>query len=74
MIYVIYGALGALYTLALLVVGAIAGYRAHAFAAAHASAAEGGGVPVKSEYSVFDELLRYDPYRAYGGEERGDDQ
>lgn len=69
MSYVIYGALGALYTIALLLLGVIAGYRAHAFFAAH-GAAEGGGAPPKSEYSVFDELLRYDPYRAYGGEER----
>lgn len=73
MIYMIYGALGALYTLVLLVVGAAAGYRVHAFAAAN-GAAEGGTDTVKSEYSVFDELLRYDPYRAYGGEERGEEQ
>ena len=69
MSYVIYGALGALYTIGLLVLGAVAGYRTHAFLAAH-GAAEEGGAPPQSEYSVFDELLRYDPYRAYGGEER----
>ena len=73
MIYVIYGALGAIYTLGLLILGAVAGYRTHAFLAAHGAAGE-GGERIAAERSVFDELLRYDPYRAYGGEERSEAQ
>ena len=71
MIYVIYGALGAVYTLALLLLGGLAGYRFHALLRTLSLPPKGAGETAEEEQSAFEEMLRYNLQTAYGmGEER----
>lgn len=70
MIYAIYGALGALYTLALLAFGIFAGYHVRNFLGADHSGKEKHAE--SEEQSAFEEMLRYSMRTAYGMEEGGE--
>lgn len=69
MIYVIYGALGAVYTLALLLLGGFAGYHLRSFLS-HSLPPR--GAEERTEQSAFEEMLRYNLQTAYGMGEEGD--
>lgn len=69
MIYAIYGALGALYTLALLGFGFWCGWHLRI----RFRDCDAPGVPASAgEQSAFEEMLRYNLNTAYGMEEGGD--
>lgn len=72
MIYVIYGALGAVYTLALLLLGGFAGYRLHSFLRNLSLPPKGAGETAGEEQTAFEEMLRYNLATAYGMGEEGD--
>lgn len=71
MIYVIYGAMGAVCTLALLLLGGLAGYRFRALLS-HTLPPKGAGETAGEEQTAFEEMLRYNLQTAYGMGEEGD--
>lgn len=72
MIYVIYGALGAVYTIALLLLGGWAGYRLHALLQTVSLPPKGAGQSESEERNAFEEMLRYNLATAYGMDDGGD--